>query len=378
MTLTFRRETIWQDSPNERTLCVVGDVSGNGIPDIVLATRNPSPAVYWLGRNDAGVWVQHFMDQDCEKLDAGGFLADINGNGRLDFIAGGDGSCDGIFWWENPEDATQPWRRTTIFRMPANQCHDQFVADLDGDGRQEVYFWNQRSETLFCAPIPDDPYQSPWPTVRPIASGMREEGLAAADVDGDGKLELIAGQSWYRTSSSPGGEWERHPYIEGYVSTRVLAADFGTGQVEIIVAEGDATIYKPPMGLGKYARVARCKPGTDVTALWDVEVMHDSLLDPHSLVAADFNGNGSLDLFVGELGDPNGNDDHPPAQRVYLNQGGQFEEIVIDEGLGTHESKAIALDGRTAIVCKSYRNVRDHIPRSSDVDSIHLWIPETT
>jgi hypothetical protein len=260
--------------------------------------------------------------------------------------------------------------------MPANQCHDQFVADLDGDGRQEVYFWNQRSETLFYAPIPNDPYQSPWPTVRPIASGMREEGLAVADVDGDGKLELIAGQSWYRPPSTPGGDWERHPYIEGYVSTRILAADFGTGQVEIIVAEGDATIYKPPLGLGKYARVARCKPGQDVTALWNVEVMHDALLDPHSLVAADFNGNGSLDLFVGELGDPNGKDDHPPAQRVYLNKGGQFEEIIIDQGLGTHESKAITLDGLTAIVCKSYRNVRDHIPRTADIDSIHLWIPE--
>jgi hypothetical protein len=377
MALQFRRETIWRDTPSERTLCVVGDVSGNGVPDIVLAARNPRQEVYWLGRNADGVWERHYIDQDCEKLDAGGFLADLNGNGRLDFIAGGDGSCNGIFWWENPADPTQPWRRTTIYRMPSNQCHDQFVADLDGDGRQEVYFWNQHAETLFYAPIPDDPYQSPWPTVRAIASGMREEGLTAADVDGDGRLELIAGQSWYRPPQTPGGDWERYPYIDGYISTRVLAADFtGDGQVEIIVAEGDATIYKPRLGMGKYARLARCRPGADVTAPWQVEVLHDQLLDPHSLVAGDFNGNGRLDLFVGELGDPNGHDDHPPAQRVYLNRNGQFEETIIEAGLGTHESKAIVLDGKTAIICKSYRNVRDSIPRTPDIDSIHLWIPE--
>ncbi len=376
MTLKFKRETIWQDTPSERTLCVVGDVSGNGVPDIVIAARNPRQELYWLGRNAAGIWEQHFMDQDCERLDAGGFLADINGNGRLDFVAGGDGTCNGIFWWANPDDATQPWRRTTIFRMPANQGHDQFVADLDGDGRQEVYFWNQHSETLYYAPIPDDPYQSPWPTVQPIATGMREEGMAVADVDGDGKPELIAGQAWYRPPQTPGGDWERYPYIEGYISTRVLAADFsGNGQVEIIVAEGDATIYKPRLGLSKFARVARCTPGADVTALWNVEVMHDQLLDPHSLAAADFTGNGHLDLFVGELGDPKGQDDHPPVQRVYHNDGGNLVEQIIETGLGTHESKAITLDGVTGIVCKSYRSYRDDIPRTADIDSIHLWLP---
>lgn len=52
-------------------------------------------------------------------------------------------------------------------------------------------------------------------------------------------------------------------------------------------------------------------------------------------------------------------------------------EQIIERGLGTHESKGILLDGRPGVVCKPYRNVRDEIPRTPDVDSIHIWFPQT-
>ena len=39
--LKFKRETIWRGVPSERTLCVVGDVTGDGAPEIVLASRRP-------------------------------------------------------------------------------------------------------------------------------------------------------------------------------------------------------------------------------------------------------------------------------------------------------------------------------------------------
>ena len=104
--------------------------------------------------------------------------------------------------------------------------------------------------------------------------------------------------------------------------------------------------------------MARCWFDEDPTAPWNVEILQEKLADPHSLVIADFNGNGRPDLFVGELGDPNARDRHTPAQRVYRNEGGVLVEQVIDSGIGTHESKAIVLDGRSGVVCKSYRNVR--------------------
>lgn len=369
----FKRYTIYTGPPSERTLCVVGDLNNDGQPEIVLASRNPKRELYYLARDAGGQWQRYDMDADFGNPEAGGCLADLTGSGKLDFIAGNDGSGNALFWWECPDDPTKPWTRREIFRMPANKSHDQLVADLDGDGRLEVYFWNQFSETLFFVPVPDDPRLSPWSGIRPIATGVGEEGLAVADIDGDGRLELLAGQSWYKPPATPDGGWERNVFAEGYISTRLAVADFdGDGRVEIVLAEGDASF----MSERYFGRLVYFKSTGDPRELWQAEVLHDELEDPHSLIVADFDGDGRPDFFVGELGSPDGDDRHPPTQRIYLNRNGVFEECVIEQGLGTHESKIIEIDGKIGIVCKPYRNVRDDIPRSSDIDSIHLWLPE--
>lgn len=369
---TFHRETIFTGTPSERTLCVVGDLNRDGSPEIVLAGRRPTAELYWLGRGTDGSWQRHTMDDTCGALEAGGCLADLTGNSRLDFVAGHDSSGNGLFWWECPEDATHPWPRHEICRMPANQSHDQLVADLDGDGKFTLFFWNQRADTLFCVPVPPDPRVSPWPDIQPVVTGVREEGLAAVDVDGDGRLELVAGQSWYRPPAAPGDEWRRYPYAEGYVSPRVAAADFdGDGLVEIILAEGDASLNGR-----EYGRLVRFVQNGPPTALWRAETLSEQLLDPHSLVVTDLDRDGRPDLFVGELGDPNGNDAHPPSICIYWNRDGGLQEEIIASGLGTHESKPIRLDGRMGIVIKPYRNVRSTAERGPDVDSIHIWLPE--
>lgn len=136
--LKFRRETIWRGAPGERTLCVVGDVTGNGTPEIIIASRRPLPELYYLHRDSGGSWQRVDMNFDCGRLEAGGCLADINRNGRLDFVAGSDAGGDRIFWFENPGEVGAPWPLHEIVRMPANQSHDQLVADLDGDSRLEL------------------------------------------------------------------------------------------------------------------------------------------------------------------------------------------------------------------------------------------------
>lgn len=370
--LSYRRETIYAGIPSERTLCVVGDINNNGTSDIVIAGRGNGEELYYLTRVDDGTWQRITMSTTCGRLEAGGYLADINRNGWLDFIAGNDWLGNEISWWENPGKSGAFWQQHLIFRMPAPQSHDQFVADVDGDGRLEVYFWNQEAETLFYAPVPDDPTISPWSEVYPIITGVREEGLTTADIDGDGSLELIAGQAWYRPPQKPGGNWERHVFAKGFISPRVAAADLNQdGKLEIILSEGDASGAKREY----YGRLARCWYENDPTKLWNVELLHDRLIDPHSIIIADLNGNGQLDVFIGELGDPHGNDRRAPLQRIFVNSNGKLVECIIDQGIGTHESKLIELDGKPVIVGKPYRFVEDGVPRTPDIDSIFLWHP---
>jgi hypothetical protein len=50
----FRRHVAYSGPPSERTLCVVGDVNSDGVPEIVIGARYPRGELYWLGLNSQG------------------------------------------------------------------------------------------------------------------------------------------------------------------------------------------------------------------------------------------------------------------------------------------------------------------------------------
>jgi hypothetical protein len=368
----FERTVVYQGCPAERVLLVVGDINGNGLEDVVVASRRPGSGLYWLEQGSDLPWKMHLMDDTYPSLEAGGFLYDLTGNGRLDFVGGSDSSYGLLYWWESPEDPTERWQRHAIASLPGSQSHDQLVADVDGDGRPELVAWCQGAHSFYVYRVPDDPRQSPWPLLTSVDVGQREEGFAFADVDNDGQKELIAGLSWYKIN--PDGSYTRHQYGSGFVTTRLAVGDLDDdGKVEIYVAEGDASYHRPE----KVGRFARFVASEDPRRPWRAEVIHDHLREPHSLFLSDLDGDGKLDAFVGELGDPNGKDAGETQHRVFQNTGGGFREIVIDRGVSTHEAKPITVNGRACIVGKPYRNLAATAVRTTDVDQVHLWTPVT-
>jgi len=345
--------------------CVVGDLNGDGVDEFVISTRNPEQ-LHWYGKTDSGDWEPHLMDDTFASISVGGVLLDLTGNGRLDLIASTSDKGNYVYWWECPDDPADRWVRRVIATLPGNRTHDLMVADIDGDGRQELYVWNQDAETVFWVRIPDDPRITPWPDFRPVVTGLDEQAFASADVDGDGRLELIAGCSWYRLLDD--GSWERHIYTEDYGGTRLAAADFdGDGRTEIAVCEVGADIGKT------YGRLALFKPGTDPEAIWEAEVLHDRLADAHSLQVADFDGDGQPDIFVGEMGLKNW---AGATQRIFLNRGNRMQEHIIDRGVGTHEAQVLTLETGIGIVSKPYRSLQDAAPRPEGVDNLYLYLPE--
>jgi FG-GAP-like repeat len=348
---------------HEQTLCLVLDIDGDGVDEFVIGCRRVAPAMTWYRRRGT-TWERCLIDDALLQIEAGGAFYDIDGDGDLDIVAGEDAQGNKLYWWENPAphfDPNVPWKRHEIKNTGARKFHDQIFGDFDGDGRPELVFWNQGEPRLYWAPIPPDPKAGPWPCTA-IYDGTGE-GLAQGDIDGDGKAELLAGGQWFKHQG--GSDFTPHVIDEAQRASRVAVGDLnGDGRLEVVMAPADE------IGRLKWYSCAgdpRAPGAWTGHELLDRDVVHG-----HSLAVADFDGDGNLDIFCGEMRQwSRDKDDHPGATMwLFLGDGrGGFTRTVIATGHGVHEAKIGNLDGDGDLdICAK--------PYTWDAPRIDLWLCE--
>ncbi len=353
--IKFRHVVIDENPPGaHHDILLLADLTKNGLPDVIIGGKLGDVNLFWY--ENPG-WKRHSIAV-APNLEAGGWVADIAGNGRPDIVAGQSGGAlsKELYWFECPEDPTRPWVKHLIVDR-YKKYHDQIVADINGDGKPEVIFISQKAGVLCICEIPPDPRVSPWPEqyIHVAAEGIFDvEGLAVVDIDGDGRLEIVTGMHIFHAQGDPLNEpWRIETYAGDYTMARVAVADLdGDGKLDIVLAEGESNP----------ARLA-WQSGSDGVK----RLLRDDLFHPHSLCIGDFDGDGRPDIFVGEMGLDKNPD---PKLLLYLNQGGgQFRETIIHRGLSTHEAKIADMtgDGRLDIVGK---------PFDLNGGRIDLWLNE--
>ena len=332
-------------------VCLVGDINGDGRNDIVIASKYGESNLVWY---ENPTWERHIIG--TTHLEAGGILADVTGNGKLDIVAGApmdSGSPyisgytnTGLYWWECPEDPTKPWKSYTI-TSNFRKYHDQAAGDVDGDGEIEIVFASQGAKVLGYFDIPADPRVSPWPDdhFHIIAENLSVEGVVIADIDGDGNNEIVAGPNIFKRKADD--VWERTELLSDFdPRTCIAVGDLdGDGMLDIVFTEGES--YP--------ARVVWLKNPS-----WESTLLGDDFFHPHSLELADFDGNGLLDIFVGEMGLSG----YPRSREVvFRNQGGGKFRMEVVAHLATHGAKVADMTGNGLpdIVGKPYDSGTDRV-----------------
>lgn len=214
-----------------------------------------------------------------EAIRRGGYalaVGDLHGSGFADILVGGSGPCQ---LFRNADgkryvDVTARAGLAGITRVKA-----ALLADLDNDGRPDIvlqrFVDDQKGELLFYRNKGDGAFEKVEARIARLRRHDRPMSMAAADFNGDGKLDLYVG----------------YPGIR----------DFTDGWIETGKAAAHQAIYLNEGGW-------RFKEAGDAQTPLLAEPVR-----PHSEVAMDVDGDGRQDLVVV--------DDSGGPARTYLNRG---------------------------------------------------------
>ncbi|HEX2971400.1 MAG TPA: VCBS repeat-containing protein [Tepidisphaeraceae bacterium] len=347
---------------NQQTGAVVGDFDHDGVNDFILSFRAKAPALVWYRRVAKG-WERWVIDKDFLTVEAGGAVYDIDGDGDLDLVFGGDWQSNEVWWWENPYPKFDPnvsWKRHTIKKGGQTQHHDQAWGDFLGKGKPQLAFWNQNAKTIFLAEIPADPrHAESWPLTAIYSGSAGEEGrdtfkypegMSVSDIDGDGKIDLLAGNTWFKHLGN--GKFKAIRIAD--VGGLIFAGHFKPGKYpQVVIAPGDAA---GPL------RWYECTGNPQEPKDW---VGHDLLdrdvIHGHSLQLADINHDGHLDIFCAEMAkwheqQPQPDNPNATAWILYGDGQGNFRKAELTKGMGWHEARVCDLDddGDLDILGKPY------------------------
>lgn len=303
----------------------VGDINGDGSPDIVAAGFDQRIHAWGLNGAELPGFPVYSYDSSLSSAS----LADVNGDGRLEIVVGGDMDYGqplppGGYLWVLRGDGTSlpgfPMHlgSEVIWSSPA-------IADLNGDGLLDVIVGSGQNfatgdSTKLYAITPAT--ASPVPGWPQVLGSFTTPSPAVADVDGNGRLTVVEATSggWIYAFNSDGTlRWQScalnfsscpiDPRYASVISSPVIADVDGDGIAEVLyVGERQLKVLDARTGAVK---------SSPALAIGATQFTHPGA---SAAAVANVNGRVLVALNVAENNNSNPAPDAGDQQAVYLFQ----------------------------------------------------------
>ena len=301
------------------------DLDGDGNLDVVIASGHPdmlagtNAVTAFFGRGD-GTLIGPPAYRVGTGLNALA-VADLNGDGKPDIAA-----ASGTVWILLSSGGGNFTTPVSIGLGSGVSASGIAAADLRGVGKQDlvvgdfngsgVYVLLNNGNGTFQAPVP-------------YAVGGKVTSIAIGDFNGDGKLDIAVCGASYNTGATAGillgkgdGTFQPIANLSGTANpVSLTAGDFNNDGVSDLAIADQGTWpsdYSLPSGGGVVVYLSDGKGG------FQSPVTYTAGIDASFVVAADVNGDHAPDLIVGTL-DPNWNTNYQSDVAVLLgNVNGTF------------------------------------------------------
>jgi hypothetical protein len=298
------------------------DMNGDGRLDLLSGAywyENPGP--------QGGAWVRH-QYREAGTLnefvsDCGEWTIDVNHDGKPDVVTAG-WMTNGVFWWENPGTLGAEWKKHFI--TDSYDTEGGAEADINGDGQPDLVFAHYGHMGVLWID-----FSGSEPKVHHVGERAQDgHGTGVADIDGDGKMDILTPNGWFRQIDADKDQWEWHgDWQMGDAGFPIIGFDVNKdGKTDIIYSHGHS-----------YGLYWLEQQGDGASRHWVKHTIDESYSQIHALKLADIDGDGQLELIAGKR--YRGHSGHDP---------GSYDPLVvyyykIDRKTGTFTRYPISVNG---------------------------------